>query len=154
MCLNSVTNSNANSKIIHSGYKEFYGTDKKPEFATYPMKAGKQVPLDKWIRAEGIKEIANDGKEYPALFHIYEETDPKSFRKRTRVFFRGLKVVGLQGSEKCYIAEEMYVPSDPNGWPPIEKSATSTPPKESPVKVIIEKLTSTLEDLKKIAGNA
>ena len=146
MCLDTVERE-VKSSIVHSGYKRFLSG---PTFESFKMKAGAKVPQDRWIKAEGPSSInANDGRKYPAYFHIYETEN--GTLSRTRVFFRKLKCVGKQAGEKVYIAEEMYVPSDPNGWPPIEKSAA---PKDSPMKVIIEKLSSVIDDLKKTAGNA
>jgi len=155
MCLSTVTDPYAKSKIIHSGYKEFSGSGKSLSFQSYSMKGGPAVPLDTWIKAEGPASIsATDGKTYPAYFHIYDSNkESKKNKNRVLVYFRGLRAVGTQGNETCFIAQEMYVPSSPNSWPPIQPKL-ATPQKDSTTKVIIEKLSSLIDDLKKTAGNA
>lgn len=123
MCMDKVTETyESPSTLIVDGWKLFGGAHDKPTFDQFAFKGSRTVPLDQWIQAsdEHAKEIrASDGKKYASGFHAY--SDEKDLKKRTgfrRVFLRKITSLGMQGSMKTAIAQEMYVPSDENGWPP------------------------------------
>jgi hypothetical protein len=117
MCLSNVTEKYDHpSSLIVDGWKDFSGTDTKPRFQAQTLAGHREVPLDQWLKAEGVDIKADDGKRYELGFHVYTD-EPKSSTRR-RVFTRFISARGDQGQEKIAIAREMYVPSDPNGWPP------------------------------------
>jgi hypothetical protein len=106
--------------MIMDGWKVFGGTESKPVFQSYKLNSGSAVPLDKWIKAEdstggkGVK--ASDGNYYQPGFHVYAN-EPKKKLGYRRVFVRNVSCRGNDGDETI-IAQEMYVPSDQNAWPP------------------------------------
>ncbi len=148
MCLSTVTKNNLKSKIVMSGYKEFNVSGGNLCFQSYPLKSGKNIVKDTWIKAEGPSSIkATDNSYYPAFFHVYEEES----KSRTRVFVRGLKTIGTQSGEKVLVAEELYIPSDPNSWP--DKNAPA-PKGTSAAAKLVEKMSSLIDEFKKTSGNA
>jgi hypothetical protein len=78
------------------------------------------VKLDEWITANGPEIDAGDSKKYKAGFHVYAEESRHD--KRRRVYVRQVTCEGMQDGERCLIAQQMYVPSDENAWPPKEPS--------------------------------
>lgn len=117
MCLDSVTRQLEAVTLIESGWKNFSGTLDKPQFENYPLWGDRNVPLDRWLTAERtvIAPI-----KYDAGFHIYTDETEHRNRSKTlrRVYFRKAHTRGVQGAKTVAIAGEMYVPSDPDGWPP------------------------------------
>jgi hypothetical protein len=124
MCLSKINLAyDKPSDLIVDAWKEFGGTSAKPESynVTLAIDGKRTVPLDQWIKASdklapwGI--TASDGKTYKPGFHAYSVEKKRLFR---RVYLRKITCVGSQDNEECYVAQEMYVPSDPDGWPPKE----------------------------------
>lgn len=124
MCLSKVEESyDIPCTLIVDGWKQFGGTETAPQFSAFMWKGKRAVPLDKWITAtdENAKSVrADDRTDYEPGFHVWAE-EPKKKAGYTRVFVRRITTMGAQDGQKCVIAREMYVPSDPNGWPPKEK---------------------------------
>jgi hypothetical protein len=137
MCLTTVKEIyETPSTLIVDGWKEFDGSGKNIFFQNFPFNRRREVPLDKWLVAEvnlstdsstdsstdrGVIR-SDDGKEYPAGFHVYaDELELKKqgrMERYRRVFVRKVSSFGTQGDLHVVIASEMYVPSEPNGWPP------------------------------------
>lgn len=118
MCLESITNANMDkTTMVQCGWKSFGGTTSVPEFASYFFASGRAVPLDRWITAEG-----KGPGQYGAGFHIYsdeKELMPSPHRVYyRRVYYRRPHTKGKQDCRTVVVASEMYVPSDPDGWPP------------------------------------
>ena len=121
MCLDRVsTTYDEPSGLIMDGWKEFRGPRDSPTF----YYAGGPVQLDTWLRASGHTMISSDGGRYQAGFHIYsEDLQRRRAVQRSawrRVYFRNATCEGFEDDKKVVIAQEMYVPSDRNGWPPLE----------------------------------
>jgi hypothetical protein len=122
MCLSKITASyDKPSGLIVDGWKEF---DNGRVFGrlTYPNMGG-TVEMDKWISASDLRPPvvikASDGKPYMAGFHVYaDEKEVKKYASR-RVYVRNITCAGVDGGLKCLIAQEMYVPSKPDAWPPL-----------------------------------
>jgi hypothetical protein len=75
---------------------------------------------------------ALDGKKYQAGFHAYaDELEVKS-KFYLRVYLRGITCTGYQDEKRAVIAREMYVPSDPDAWPPQEKTQPPATPAQKP----------------------
>lgn len=121
MCLDSITENLTPTAMIQSGWKEFSGSRSDPQFWACNYKGKDDVPLDKWISAEK-KPVAISGWrgiKYESGFHIYtDETQLKLRGNKRRVYFRNAHTCGPQDSLTVVIAQEMYVPSDPDDWPP------------------------------------
>lgn len=121
MCLDTVTERYENpSSVIQSGYKTFKGSNAVPQFQAQPYRGKNIVPLDEWLVAEEKTVLANDQKNYTTGFHVcIDEKEVEKYQsgKGRRVYFRYAHTRGFQGGE-ILIAKELYVPSDPNGWPP------------------------------------
>jgi hypothetical protein len=129
MCLEKVKEVyDVPSTFITDGWKSFSRTGTgKLSFEQYPVGSTREVPLDKWIQADGSQAKngqiqASDGSTYMAGFHVFsEESEVKRDATRmTRVFVRKVSCSGIDRGKKAVIAQEIYVPSDPNGWPPQE----------------------------------
>jgi hypothetical protein len=130
MCLSSVNEVyDVPSTLIMDGWKEFDVSGGKLRFAAFAFNGSKDVPMDKWIQAstEHAKKgtiKANDGSDYQAGFHVFaEEAECKPISKFRRVFVRKITCLGNDdgrggSGKKVIIAQELYVPSDKNGWPP------------------------------------
>lgn len=118
MCLESIKEEyESPSDVVMGGYKEFDGTDAKPLFQIDSA----PVPLDQWIVAKrntvtGVPQ----GKSYTSGFHVYsnDKEIPKNDKKYRRVFVRKITYLGRQSGKDVVVADEMYVPSKKNGWPP------------------------------------
>lgn len=119
MCLATVKRTD-HSSLIESGWKKFGGSNTTPCFENQALNGKMEVPLDTWIAADTSKQIkATDGQRYRSGFHIYvEELDQNTWSKR--VFFRHAEIGGQQDGRECVVAREMFVPSNPNDWPPLE----------------------------------
>lgn len=113
MCLDSVTKSLQTSSLVESGFKEFSGSKAAPRFQNVPLHGKHEVPLDQWITA---KE-ENVGK-YTSGFHIYTREKEHFETLLRRVYYRNAHTKGKQGNKTIVVAREMYVPSDPDAWPP------------------------------------
>lgn len=113
MCLDSVTRSLATSSLVESGFKRF--TDSKDGlcFENVGLRGKSTVPLDQWITAEE-KNIGS----YTSGFHIYVREKEHSEKNLRRVYFRRAHTRGRQGGKTIDVAREMFVPSDPDAWPP------------------------------------
>lgn len=113
MCLDSVAASLEKSTLVESGFKTF--ASNPPRFENVAWHGKMEVPLDHWITAEE-KNIG----QYSSGFHIYtreKELSP-GFANKRRVYFRNAHTSGRQGGKTVVVAKEMYVPSDPDAWPP------------------------------------
>ena len=119
MCLSSISETVEPVSLIQSGWKEFDGPTAQPRFAAYSYKGTRDVPLDKWITAEGKNIKVSTFKHYDAGFHVYsEEQELKSRSQKRRVYYRNVHTRGTQDNLTVVIAKEIYVPSDPDAWPP------------------------------------
>lgn len=124
------------SPIIQSGYKLFKGASSSLEFEAMVHKSKKEVPLDQWLTAEESSVRADDSRNYTAGFHAFtNEAEVKraswaAGRTGRRVYLRKVHTFGTQGGE-VIVAKEMYVPSNPDGWPPKAGDPEPTPPKKS-----------------------
>lgn len=127
MCLSTVTRAYAQpSDLILDGWKEFGGSSSRPEFINSQFRKTRDVPLDEWLTAEAKTEItASDLKPYVPGFHVYADEKPGKVRRR--VYVRRVTYSGTQDRNDCVIAEQMYVPSDPDAWPPMEPQAPTIP---------------------------
>ena len=122
MCLSTVKETYDNpSKVIVDGWKNIDAS--KPRFQL-AVNGSLDIPKDKWITAtseheksgQGIK--ADDGIRYEPGFHAYADEKELKGKGHVRVFLRGVSCLGSQDGKQVIIAREMYLPSDPNGWPP------------------------------------
>ena len=141
MCLDIVKEQNESpSSMIMSGWKDFgkYGSDL--EFKIISLNNSKKVPRDQWIIAEKVNINATDGSKYDTGFHVWidENEAKKNNSGLTHVYIRKVGTLGIQEGLTVAIAEEMYVPSNPNDWPP----KPGDPPKKEP----------TFDKVKKIVG--
>ena len=130
MCLSSVSEQyDQPSSFIQDGWKKFGGSVKNPEFENQTLRGYRGVPLNQWLKADNSTMIlATDNTEYELGFHVWpEESEGRSGRRR--VFVRYLTTRGMQSNEEVVIARELYVPSDPNSWPP-KPGDPSTPKKK------------------------
>jgi hypothetical protein len=125
MCLSAVTESYDRPwTLIVDGWKAFvYGSGNKVRFDNFGVNGSRDVPLDKWIQAtaeysNGKDISASNGKQYKPGFHVYTDEEQLTLGLLRRVFVRNITCSGRQYGKNCVIAQEMYVPSDPNGWPP------------------------------------
>jgi hypothetical protein len=123
MCLSSVTTRLEPTTMVQSGWKKFRGYEAYKSctpslrFEAYAFQGSETVPLDKWIAAE-VKEVKiSTFKKYDAGFHIYED-EKENLPGKRRVYFRKAHTRGIQDGLTVVIAAEMYVPSDPDDWPP------------------------------------
>jgi hypothetical protein len=125
MCLSKIEHTYVRpSGLIVDGWKQFSGTKSAPEFSV--MKGAGAVKLDEWMQASGPQIRSDYGEDYAAGFHVYAD-EPKQPQGYRRVYVRGVTCSGRQSNDtRCLIAQELYVPSDPNAWPP--KAAPATPP--------------------------
>jgi hypothetical protein len=122
MCLSIVKDKFGKpSSLIQSGWKDFGGAGTSLTFASFQFKGSRDVPLDKWLTAEGGK--VKGGADYLAGFHVYEdEVELKKANKMprlTHVYYRHVHTRGEQDGLKIVVARELYVPSDPDAWPPL-----------------------------------
>jgi hypothetical protein len=118
MCLQAVTAKLEPTTLIQSGWKKFAGTSKQPRFEVFGNAGSMEVPLDKWLKAETETKIIGDsGNSYEAGFHIYEDEQELTRNNFRRVYYRNAHT---RGREKftIVIAREIFVPSDPDAWPP------------------------------------
>jgi hypothetical protein len=123
MCLSQVDETyDTPSSLIVDGWKQFGGTEAKPQ-VRMPVNGKLVLPLDTWIQAtaestNGLAIKADDGNKYAPGFHAYvDEQKVGSYR---RVFLRKISCMGLEDrSKKTVIAQEMFIPSKKNGWPPL-----------------------------------
>jgi hypothetical protein len=139
MCLGKVTATHSKpSGVIVDGWKSFTGTDSALTF----QQMGGPVTLDVWLQASKIKPpqdiVAGDGTKYRAGFHAYGDEQERGCYRR--VYLRNITCTGEQDFKKCVIAQEMYVPSDKNAWPPQEQSQPSPSPPPAPKKRLLSRL--------------
>jgi len=123
MCLHHIQEQYDNpSNVIISGWKRFVSFPLR--FENFKNKGTSEVPLDQWIDAEE-KEINTgySGKNYKTGFHVYEDEEQAKKKSATRrVYIRKVHTKGTEDSVTVLVAQEMYVPSDPNAWPPLPPS--------------------------------
>lgn len=120
MCLDTISHpALPATTMVQSGWKQFGGSFTRPNFQSSALKAKMEVPLDQWLTADE-QSISYGGGKYTSGFHIYEdETQFKNNQSAyRRVYFRQAHTKGKQDSKTVLVAREMYVPSDPNAWPP------------------------------------
>jgi hypothetical protein len=150
MCLARVTESYAQpSELIVDAWKSFAGSSSAPKFQQF----GDTVELDKWMQASAANAprgiTADDNKNYMPGFHVYaEEKEVKGKSGYRRVYVRRVTCAGVQGLMKCVVAQEMYVPSNQDGWPPLDPAE---PPKPTVGSVPGPKK-KLMERIKKAAG--
>lgn len=122
MCLSTITERiGSPTKLIVGGWKEFSVMNGKPRFMNTSLNHNYEVPLDKWITAESVTIDMDRKQSYNSGFHIYSdevENKKKKLANLRRVFYRGVETIGTQDGVPVVIAREMYVPSDPDAWPP------------------------------------
>lgn len=121
MCLQTVQKHiDKPTTLIEGGWKYFNGPDNN----LFPHNKWNKVnkcPLDRWITAEG-GDI--DSGRYKAGFHVF--TDEAKVRKIPgaadvrRVYFRRVTAQGVDSGIETVVAQEMYVPSQKDAWPPKE----------------------------------
>lgn len=134
MCLNKVQLTHTQpSSLVVDGWKSFRGGGAELEFENY----GGKVPLDTWLQAEKIHPPttvrATDGKSYKAGFHVYaSDGKQQSDSSCRRVFVRRITCEGDQGGSDCVIAQEMYVPSKTDAWPPLGSTPAPAPATPTP----------------------
>ena len=136
MCLTKVVNTyDKPTDLIVDGWKEFEGYGSSLKFQNF----GGAVRQDAWLKANDVKSTtditANDGKKYKSGFHVYadEKDKPRGCR---RVYLRTVTCAGEQSGSKCVIAQEMYVPSDPDAWPPLAQTLPTPRPTPKRQKLI------------------
>jgi hypothetical protein len=116
------------SDLIVDGWKEFDGSKPALSFTNF----GGVLKMDTWLVASEVQPpmniTASDGKTYKAGFHAYAEEGAWR-RAPRRVYLRKITCIGEQDNKKVVVAEELYVPTDPNGWPPQPPAAPLPPPK-------------------------
>jgi len=165
MCLSRITESyEPPCPMITDGWKQFSGSESKPTFQSFALNGKSEVPLDKWLRASndrapnGVK--ANDGKLYDPGFHVYAN-EPKSTKGYRRVFVRNISCRGDDSGQEVIIAQEIYVSSDPNGWPPKGNEPKSgggdggpDKPRPNPIKKMIDKTIADMKGLGVTPGQA
>jgi hypothetical protein len=141
MCLEKVKERNdVPSMTIISGWKDFGNYRSGLEFRNISLNNSKKVEMDKWIIAEKKTINATDGTKYDTGFHVWTEEKELTSKNLTHVYIRKISTIGIQEGLTVAIAEEMYVPSDPNDWPP----KPGDPPKKE----------SLLDKTKKMIGKA
>lgn len=124
MCLEYVREKVAPTSLIQSGWKEFSGgyNTNKLSFQNFPFRGSQTVPMDQWLTAEGDGKVR--GGDYKPGFHIYEDEKELDGRSRKRrVYYRRVHTRGTQDGLTVVIAQEMYVPTNPDAWPPKEEDA-------------------------------
>ena len=137
MCLSRIRETyDSPSTLIVDGWKAFRQKNGVLEFENFGVggQGGQMgVPLDQWIQASagdaprGI--TASDGKNYIPGFHVYSDEQQISKNRSTfqRVYVRRVTCLGDQGTMATVIAQEMYVPSDQNAWPPLPEPSAPAP---------------------------
>lgn len=115
MCLSTVSKTSAGTDtLIESGWKYFNGD----LFPHQSWNGRSTCPLDKWITADNI---GRDLGGYKAGFHVFTD-EVQARRKITgklrRVYFRRTVAQGLDQGVETIVAQEMYVPSKEDTWPP------------------------------------
>ena len=148
MCLSTVKETYDNpSSLIQSGYKKFNGTGKKLTFRIN----SKPVEFDKWLVADEAKLKADDYNYYTQGFHVYDdESQVNNKNGYTLVYMRNVHTKGTQTGISIVVAKELYIPSNPKGWPPTSSPNTSyTPSKPSTKEMLYDKI----KDIAK-GGNA
>lgn len=123
MCLEKVTETlDGSVTMIESGWKMFSKFNGM-QFECQTLGGVTAVPLDQWIKAETQVEIwATDRNVYKPGFHVFtDEKAAKSKGANHRVYFRRPLHLGVDRKVQTVIAQEMYVPTDQDDWPPQEK---------------------------------
>lgn len=125
MCLDKITTKEVDAnELIACGWKEFSNSGGVLRFQNNALGDSKDVPMDKWIQAQSGK-IGSWGVKYEAGFHIYSDEVEiglkNSYNRYRRVFYRGVETIGTQDGHTVVIARWMFVPSDPDAWPPLRK---------------------------------
>lgn len=128
MCLERVDRAlDSTNTLIESGWKYFEKDAHQLQFPHQPHGGTKTVPTDKWLRAEERAEIgaARGGMAYKVGFHIFvDERQAKtaSFSGKLRlIYYRRSTYKGIDQGQPTVVAQEMYVPSDQDAWPPKER---------------------------------
>lgn len=125
MCLDEVKEKlSEKNELISCGWKEFSSSAGILRFQNNALGKSKDVPMDKWIEAESTK-VGNWKNSYQSGFHIYsDEVDiqlKNNYNRYRRVFYRGVETIGKQDGKTVVIARWMFVPTDPDAWPPLRK---------------------------------
>lgn len=119
MCLESLKEEyESPSNMIMDGWKEFDGVGNNLTFQI----DGQLVVFDKWLTAKEtrISGLILGGESYTSGFHVYcnDEEIRKTWGHYRHVYIRKVTYLGRQDGKDVVVAKEMYVPSDPDGWPP------------------------------------
>jgi hypothetical protein len=134
--------------LVMDGWKLFYGSETNLKFRSSSLTGSSGVSFNVWLKAEEIEISASDGTKYMTGFHVYDDYEQvRKLADIRRVYYRNVTYIGKQDKESCIIAQEMYVPSNPEGWPPLDVSVTKSVKK----KTIVQKLR---DAAKKSPGNA
>lgn len=136
MCLDTIREEyETPSEVVVDGWKTFNARSGD----LFSQQTGDKIVLDKWLQAKE-SPVHMGGKSYTSGFHIFmDEEQAKKKGYRRRVYARKITILGTQEGIECVIAKEMYVPSDPDGWPP--KPGESTPPSTSKLDHLKQRLT-------------
>ena len=114
MCLDAGVKQVTPNTLIQSGWKVFIGSQGAPRFENQQWNNEGHVPLDRWITAERRSVGA-----YTSGFHIYEdETETQKDQRMRPVFYRKVEFRGRQSGKSVVVAQEMFVPRNPDDWPP------------------------------------
>jgi len=109
---------------IQNGFKQFVIYDKLSiHFECCSLGGKKEVPLDTWLTAEEYEVVSGNGIAYKTGFHIYPSAKETEFlHGRRLVYYRNVTAVGMEWGKMCFIAREIYVPSDEKAEPPFPVS--------------------------------
>lgn len=126
MCLDKIKEHYDNpSMAIIDGWKTFnVDTTFGLKFTAVNLNGKWEVPMDRWIKADPKLIQDSKGKDYFTGFHVYTDEDKvkkKYVSKYTtpyRVYIRKVTCLGEQDGLDVYIAQEMYVPTNQDEWPP------------------------------------
>jgi hypothetical protein len=123
MCLTRITEIYERpSTLIVTGWKTFSGSGNGNTVRLgFAINGSNYLPLDKWIQATAEHRLmlnAGDGKLYQPGFHAYAEEHELSSQSYRAVFLRKVTCRGEQSGMATIVAQEMFVPSAPNRWPP------------------------------------
>jgi len=122
MRLDKITNKDPDcEELIMCGWKQFNGWGGELHFQNVGIDGKLDVPMDQWIKAES-KKIGDWRSKYQSGFHIYsDEVEMESLPSARRVYYRGVETIGTQDGKTVIVARWMYVPTDPDAWPPLRK---------------------------------
>lgn len=136
MCLIAITEKYENpTDEIKVGYKwisrfglsfwngVYYGCGYKTD--TW-IKPDRRILINVATYNSEINKYEKTGESYLSGFHAFKDPEALEPENTTKVFVRKITYLGKNEAEKdirhhpmdCYVAEEIYVPSTPDGLPP------------------------------------